>query len=54
MMSSFFDKKPNRKAQAAVTGAVVVIAGLATSFISIPVLLAGGAAWWVTGKATEK
>jgi len=46
--------QPNRKAQAIVTGAAVVVTGLATSFISIPTAVAAAAAWWLTGKLAKK
>ncbi len=53
-MTSIFSKKKNRKAQAVVAGTTAVIATVATGGLGLLVYGAVGAAWWLTGKATEK
>lgn len=50
---NLFAKRPNRKAQTVVTATTAAIAA-ATGGLGLIALGIGAAAWWVTGKATEK
>lgn len=51
---SLFAKRPNRRAQAIVTATTTVVAAAATGGLGLIALGIGAAAWWMTGKATEK
>lgn len=53
-MTSLFSRKKNRKAQAIAAGTTAVIATVATGGLGLIAVGVTAAAWWVTGKATEK